>query len=489
MADILGTTGGRHILVETDIDSVPAVSDEFGDSNATITDSSFSATKEYARRPLRGLQIKEETPATLSILGPGNTGIAIANSSAKSDKLVNFTSNFLLQAVTISRIEKFQPVTTFGNTYGFFFGENPVMITFAATLLNSADFQWQIEWWDNYAEFFRGTALTDRNVRAYMEYDDKVIEGYITTAVTVENATTHHEVALNFTMWATNVTYRVTPGSRLFAESGVAQFPDFSLDPTDALGNHVSSTAAVRAANIDAQSQSGLVSWLRTAANATNSYVGATGGYLGIAKAALFGRTVVIPAGFAASDFNAGPAVFASGSGADALNLNQFVSVRLPPEFSNSEIKPRTTYYDNRDEYPFVGSSSPLTAEELEQQSDLVRSEFGVVRTGRELVVGEDGMEVEITGDSDIYERAEKAWADVGFAGTTNQLGGGLSSQIALDVLRAMYGVVSYGASFGTSQALADVSSNPLNASVNAVTGQGFTNTIGVDAVAANPGV
>jgi hypothetical protein len=396
---------------------------------------------------------------------------------------VSFTSNFLLQGVNITRTEKFQPVTTFGNTYGFFFGEQPVTFTYSAVLLNSADFQWQVEWWANYEENFRGTALTERNVRAYMDYDDFVVEGYILNAVTSSNSLTPHEVPLNFSMWVTNITYKATPGDRHFPSTSetALDFPDFSLDVRNVAGEFVSTTAAVRAGNIQAlaaaQEASGLVGWIRNAVNDVNSFVGATGATLNLAKNALYGRTIRIPAGFAASDVNAGPASFASGSGFEALDLTQFVTVRLPPEFINKKTAPRTSFFANKDEYPF-SNSNPGTDNPLS-------SSFLILQDGGE--VDSENPESVAT-NADILRKAEEAWADAGFKGTTNEFGGGLTSEVGLAMAKATFGAISYGASFGSVQILDRLTRNPLNASANAATGRGFTNTVGGGFILQNGG-
>ena len=487
------TVQGRHIKTYVDLDTVPpAVSsenDEFSGTRAEQQEgSAMLAKKYYVRRPMRGLQIKDETPATITVSGPGDNGLPILNSSVQATN-VNFTSNFILQAVNINRTEKFQPVTTFGNTYGFFFGENPVMVTYSALLINSQDFPWQVEWWANYEQNLRGTRLADRNVRVYLEYDDKIIEGYIIQAVTVENASTPHEVPLNFTMWVTNIDYKVTPGDPAYPTASESlTFPDFTLDVSDITGGTLNTLAAVRAGNLEAYNTAmeatGLVGWLRNVVNDTKSVVGAFGAARAIARNALYGRKIVVPAGFAASDFNAGPATFAEGNSV-ALNLNQFVSVRLPAEFSLPETKTRTFYEDNRDEYPFFGHvSQHLSAEEAKANADLVSREFGIVHTGREFYVGPEGtLRNEVKGDYEIYGRAEAAWAKAGMGGVTNEMGGGFSSEIGLAMARTLFGAISFGASFGVTQSIGDVAANPLNATVNSITGKGFTNTVGGDAI------
>ena len=78
------------------------------------------------RRPTRGLEIKEETPAALKVIGADGNEIPLVNSSSRSDEpATSAYSNFLLQQVQEVRMEKHQIVETFGESYIFFFGESP----------------------------------------------------------------------------------------------------------------------------------------------------------------------------------------------------------------------------------------------------------------------------------------------------------------------------------------------------------------------------
>jgi hypothetical protein len=348
---------------------------EVGDSyfNKVATETAESASKFDAskvRRPLRGIQFKKDTFATISVWGahPGQANSVAANagrggflenSSVQGD--VNFSTNFLLQSVSETRTEKFQPMPTFGNAYGFFFGEQPRMVTYSAILLNTADFQWEIEWWDNYENYLRGTKLVERGERAYIYYDDRVVEGYLLNAMTVKNANDPRAVMVNFTMFVTNVIYSITPGDTKFPTGEAGGIPAEKRVLT-------STTAAVRQSNLDkiVQGHTGFLSGLR---NALSNFGDAVGGVFdGIShklEAAidfLYGRNILVPAGYETTEL----ASLAAGSQAIGLGDDTFDYVRIKvPSGIVATARPRGHFYHNEDEYIGFDDDPDKTAEEL----------------------------------------------------------------------------------------------------------------------------
>lgn len=353
----------EFILVETDL-SIPVTVRETLALAQTVENRErdvFGLENVNVRRPLRGIQIKEETFASLFVSG-GGSEVYLRNSSAPPDQEVSYTTNFILQGVTEQRQEKFQPVTTFGAVYGYFFGEQPRMITFNATLLNTADFQWEIEWWANYEEKLRGTRLVDNNVRAFLSYDDKLVEGYIISAATQQNSQTPYEIPLTFTMWVTGVEYLVEPGDKNFPLSSRAALVDFTGAEgiEDELGQFISTTAEVRQRNLDiiTSQPTGLLAKLRAGLDKVQDFVGRVGQTIDNVQAFLYGRNLVIPAGFAGSEVYAGRAVFTTGSGFESLQGLELgsgatLNFRLPVNLGAQKAPPvRGTFYDNIDEYP-----------------------------------------------------------------------------------------------------------------------------------------
>jgi hypothetical protein len=116
-------------------------------------------------------------------------------------------SNFLLQKVGIQRSELRQFIKTFGLTYLFLFGENPIMLSVSGVLIHSPDFPWDEEWWTNYESMLRATKSAEFGARVYLCYDRTLVEGYILEAGTDRDAGSPTMAPLTFNMVATNVKF------------------------------------------------------------------------------------------------------------------------------------------------------------------------------------------------------------------------------------------------------------------------------------------
>jgi hypothetical protein len=173
---------------------VPTVSRDFG----------------HVRRPVRGIVLKEETFATLQVRKSNGEFIPLVDSGGyppaegSSQATSENYSNFLLQDVTETRSEKQQIVETFGEPYIFFYGEQPRMLSVHGTLLNTADFNWRAEFWENYNNFLRGTKCVENRARVYLSWDDIVVEGYFLTAMAKEVSSNSNIIDLNFVVFLTN---------------------------------------------------------------------------------------------------------------------------------------------------------------------------------------------------------------------------------------------------------------------------------------------
>jgi hypothetical protein len=165
-------------------------------------------TRRNVRRPLRGIEVKRDTYATIKVLDALSRPIPLIDSSSSTD--VNGIgqsleySNFILQAVQEQRVEKQQVVETFGEDYIFFFGERPRIYTFSVVLMNTRNFNWKSEWWKNYEETLRGTKLLERNARMYIYYDDIVVEGYMLQASATATVDDPYKLPLQFQIFCTN---------------------------------------------------------------------------------------------------------------------------------------------------------------------------------------------------------------------------------------------------------------------------------------------
>lgn len=187
----------------------------------TVGESSYGGL--YVRRPTRGIQVTPNTYSTMRVLDAGGAPVGLINSSAPPNetKSADMSANYILQSVSESRDEKLQLLETFGQAYGFFFGERPRVVQFSGVLVNTADFNWRSEWWENYENIFRGTKLVERNARLYISYDDIVVEGYMLNSAIGQQAEANPNlVSLNFSMWVT--------GYHDSSDIGAAEFPGHS---------------------------------------------------------------------------------------------------------------------------------------------------------------------------------------------------------------------------------------------------------------------
>jgi hypothetical protein len=381
-------------------------------------------SQRLVRRPLRGIQIKEDTFASFSVFNALHKAVPLRNSSAKPGDgdigTSTFDSNFILTGVQEERSEKFQAISTFSHTFGFFFGEQPRVVTFSALLLNTADFQWEIEWWHNYEHVLRGTALTEKLARAYLAYDDQIIEGYLIRSSTQKNSQNPHEVPLTFTMWVTGVETIVEPGSARYPDTG--QYVS-AFDSTSELFQ--SSTLEVRQRNLSKLTErgTGLLATLRNAISDIENVTGAVAGVVDDVKNFLFGRNLVIPAGFAGSELLAGQAQFASGSFSAGFQaelsglFGNSVTLRLPAVVVPS-AKARSFFINNVDEYPALDDNNafPTAAD---------RARLGPKQT---------------TSTEQAVAKAEAEFASVGIV-VSNETGSG-PSPIQQFLGRAVYAAV-----------------------------------------------
>lgn len=156
-----------------------------------------------ARRPTRGLEIKEDTYAVLKVIQADGTEVPLYDSSDPSGRRASNT-NFILQSVQEARMEKNQIVDTFGASYIFFFGEAPRFLEVQAKLINSNDFNWEAEWWANYEQYLRGTRSVELGARTFMFYDDTIVTGYILQAQAVKTSMQPLEITLSFRFFLTS---------------------------------------------------------------------------------------------------------------------------------------------------------------------------------------------------------------------------------------------------------------------------------------------
>lgn len=336
--------------------------------NPRAVPSNTRSGQDLVRRPHRGIQVKEECYATIAVFGRDgqphstrnssswdNTGNAGGAPEKKIDGVGwgDFYANFILQSVSEERAEKSQTISTFGPATTFFFGENPRFKSFSAILVNTRDFQWQIEWWQNYEELLRGTRLVERMARAYVTYDDEVVEGYLVSAGTSTDAQNPGFTSLRFTMFVTNQQYLKTPG---------ANTPDWPVTATESpsVGDpgYEASTSAVRRANIAALQKAsekiGLLGALKIAWDAFQDPGAFILDQLPIADITefLLGKNMVVPAGFFGSDAATLYTGLDRAAASELAALGLQMTIRIPQLVTNKPKVLKTFYDGNIDEYP-----------------------------------------------------------------------------------------------------------------------------------------
>ena len=159
---------------------------------------SSRAGKKAARRPVRGIEIKDDTYAYIKVVQSNGTEIPVMDSRSSTGTSSDGYTNFILQSVQEQRMERHQVIETFGDNYVFFFGESPRFLDCSAILVSTHDFSWRAEWWNNYEYFWRGTKLVERGARAYLAWDDIIVEGYMVQAAAVEQAEQPYTIQMQF---------------------------------------------------------------------------------------------------------------------------------------------------------------------------------------------------------------------------------------------------------------------------------------------------
>lgn len=155
------------------------------------------------RRPLRGVEVKEDTYAIIKVIRSDGQEMPLFDAGDPSGESTSY-GNFMLQAVQDARMEKQQIVETFGEPYIFFFGERPRFLDITATLINSLDFNWKAEFLENYDKYLRGTKLVEMGARMYLFYDDTIVEGYLVMCQLIDDVMSPMVVRMQLKLFLTN---------------------------------------------------------------------------------------------------------------------------------------------------------------------------------------------------------------------------------------------------------------------------------------------
>jgi hypothetical protein len=323
------------------------------------------------RRPYRGIQIKDDTYASLSIVdGRGNT-IALTSSSAITTPdgyseadgrgRVSAYSDFIMQSIDDERMEKQQIVETFGDSFIFFFGEKPRIVNITGVLMNTEDFNWRSQFMYNYENFLRGSKLVQRNARCFLSYDQIVIEGYPIHFRAMESTDSPYMVQFQMSMFLTNYNDFSQIGMVMFPNNGVSATPSIdalNAELTEIQRSYIATGVDVRSRNLEVQVPS-ISAVIREGIRKTNSVINLVGNIINDVSTVLSGRLVRTPvgvAGFIAQVNQEGLAASGLTAFQQELELSG-VSTKLyvPSAARYAPVDPtiwRSRFSDNIDEYP-----------------------------------------------------------------------------------------------------------------------------------------
>jgi hypothetical protein len=328
------------------------------------------------RRPTRGIQIKEDTYAVLTIRRADGRAIPLTSSSAGgSDKAgvgrVDQYSDFILQQINDERMEKEQIVETFGDPYVFFFGERPRVASFSGMLMNTEDFNWRSQFWANYNESLRGTRLVQENARAYLCYDNLIIEGYPLRAAAQDTSDQPYLIPFQMSMLVTDVLDQSAIGKTAFPGSEFKRdYNALNRELNKRRSAFESTTAEVRFKNLDT-TPGGFLSAMRKGISAINEATTWASYQMSLVTNTIAGRNVRVPVGVAGYLTSIGAPEFTWGSVDSSVplsawdaatgkykNVSGSVQIRMPPaaQFGASWVTSAYSgvpqIYENYDEYP-----------------------------------------------------------------------------------------------------------------------------------------
>lgn len=283
---------------------ISVTTDPFND-----TDIRQRQPQENVRRPLRGITIKEDTYAVLRAKTATGEDIPFLDSSSPSVEdgigRSSHYSNFIVQQIQEQRVEKQQIVETFGEDYIYFFGERPRFLNVSGVLLNTKDFNWKSEFWENYERYLRGTRLVEQNARLYFYFDDIVVEGYIVSASTAQDSQSPYHLPFQFQMFVCNYAILSTVGSVFFQQEAQAAL-DSTGAPTSAglAPEDPESQAAAAQAAARQGASGGLNGFLASAQQFITDASFTVQNTLETIKNTFYGRRIVVPQGLGQTIYN-----------------------------------------------------------------------------------------------------------------------------------------------------------------------------------------
>lgn len=144
----------------------------------------FADTPELVNARTLG-EPREEVVASISI------SAKVIQENGVEPLIVNSYNRFFLQNIVESETEKMQIVETFTDFYTFFYGKRPPVYRFTGTLLNDDLHKWGNDFLFFYQNFFRGTKAVELQGKAIIEYDGRIVNGFIINVNMQQNSMIH----------------------------------------------------------------------------------------------------------------------------------------------------------------------------------------------------------------------------------------------------------------------------------------------------------
>lgn len=162
------------------------------------------------RRPMRGIQMRKDRPAYITIVDKFGKPIPIIDAGGEEKEggkgYSERSTNFLVTGYSATRKERSQIIQTFGEDFTFFYGDQPRVYQIQGVLMHTADFNWRNEFIYNYENYLRGTKLVERKARAYISQSGLLWEGYAMQFGWQETAAQPNHVQFTLQFLVTNET-------------------------------------------------------------------------------------------------------------------------------------------------------------------------------------------------------------------------------------------------------------------------------------------
>ena len=430
--------------------SLQILPNRFQAAGATVLNSVKAQKTEtpHIRRPTRGIQITEDTFATIRVVTSDGRNLLMVDAGSNrrnndqstsaqffeidGKRATYIYSNFLLQQIAEERSEKAQILETFGEPFIFIFGERARVVNFQGILANTFDFNWEAEWWYNYENYLRGTRCVELGAQVFISYDHTLIGGYILSCSSTKVATERNYVTFQFQLFVTSYTQFSAVGVPTANTQGLNVLTQLSTTDLQQLQTDLAPFQPVLVPEIGAALRSynagtmptlaqGLIqSAIGSVTNALNTVNQVTNQTLQTLSNILSGDVVRVPVGFA------GDMVFSSGL--SELSASQLASDFISVDSVLPTVGKFGTFDLNSDEY--VGSGD----------------QYGSANAAVLQYLQSPTVQTVLAQGTQLQDAASSTWADAGLTVPTTQ-----ESPVGL----ALAGAALRGESAGATAALA----------------------------------